>query len=93
MIPTVLKVVHLIEEFAINQMFVPVRLDILVTPVPIVLPYRDVCMEVVMRALNVIAFPDGKESTAIYVSNNLNSAQLFKTKVRLMRFCQGNFNM
>ena len=68
MIPTAPKGVHLIEEFAINQMFVPVRLDILVTPVPTVLPYRDVCMEVVMRALNAIAFLDGKESIAIFVS-------------------------
>ena len=79
--PIALKVVHQIEVFAINQMCAHVRWVILGTPVPTVSLFQDACMEVVMKALNVIAFPDGKESTAIYVSNNLDSAQLFKTKV------------
>ena len=71
-IPIALKVVHQIEGFAINRMYARVRWVILATPVPTVSLFQDACMEVVMKALNVIASPDGKEYTAIYVSINLN---------------------
>ena len=64
------RVAHQIEVFAINPMFVRVRWVILATPAPTVLPCQDACMEAVMKALNAIASPDGKESTVIYVSNN-----------------------
>ena len=63
-----LKVAHQIEAFAINPMFVRVRWVILATPVPTVSPFQDACMEAVMKALNVIAFRDGKEYIAIFVS-------------------------
>ena len=66
------KVALKTEAFVISQTFVHVRWGILDILVPTVSLFQDAGMELAMKALNAIAFQDGKESTAIFVSSTIN---------------------
>ena len=80
------KVVRQTGVFVTIQMFVHVRLDILVIPVKTVYPCQDVSTEPVIKVSNVTATLDGEECIVIHVSifdNNNNWPRTCRTSILL----------